>query len=322
MRHMRTTDSAKGRWKAILVHLGLPESALTGRHGPCPICGGKDRFRWDDKDGRGTFFCSSCGPGDGMTLALRFTGRSFRDLAAEIDRLLGNLPVNAAPESPRPAKTDTERLMKNVWQASVPITRGDLADIYLATRGLRQESYTDRLRFAPRLSDGQGVFRPALVAVVSQPGGARAGTLLRIFLKDDGSSKAEDCPCKLLPGSFPIGGAIKVSDWHDGPLGVAEGLETAMSASRLFGLPVWAAVNAVNLAKWQPPEGCNDIIIFADNDRNGVGQRAADRLEERLRGLGKTVEIRLPSVVGWDWNDVLLKGAAAVPAAGPTIDTG
>jgi hypothetical protein len=36
------------------------------RHQACPVCGGSDRFRFDDKEGRGTWFCNQCGAGDGL----------------------------------------------------------------------------------------------------------------------------------------------------------------------------------------------------------------------------------------------------------------
>ena len=36
--------------------------------GTCPMCGGKDRFRFDDKGGRGTWICSQCGAGDEIEL--------------------------------------------------------------------------------------------------------------------------------------------------------------------------------------------------------------------------------------------------------------
>ena len=49
------------RWLAILPALGVPSHFLRNKHGPCPVCGGKDRFRFDDKDGKGTFFCNGCG---------------------------------------------------------------------------------------------------------------------------------------------------------------------------------------------------------------------------------------------------------------------
>ena len=44
-------EIATGRWPNILAHFGVAEKFLTGKHGPCPICGGKDRFRFDNKEG-------------------------------------------------------------------------------------------------------------------------------------------------------------------------------------------------------------------------------------------------------------------------------
>src|SRR5260370_38280875 len=46
------------RWVDILTALGVPTKFLNRRHGPCPMCGGKDRFRFIDTDGKGTFFCN------------------------------------------------------------------------------------------------------------------------------------------------------------------------------------------------------------------------------------------------------------------------
>ena len=59
---------AQGHWTKILISNGIDEKFLKNKHGPCPVCGGKDRFRFDNKDGRGTFFCNHCGPGDGVGL--------------------------------------------------------------------------------------------------------------------------------------------------------------------------------------------------------------------------------------------------------------
>ena len=53
MRHEPLKDRARGRWPGILTALGVPAKALRNRHGPCPVCGGKDRFRFDDKGGAG-----------------------------------------------------------------------------------------------------------------------------------------------------------------------------------------------------------------------------------------------------------------------------
>ncbi len=40
----RTVDAARGHWPDILVRFGIDESYLRNRHGPCPLCGGRDRF--------------------------------------------------------------------------------------------------------------------------------------------------------------------------------------------------------------------------------------------------------------------------------------
>ena len=48
MRNLPTTkERAVGRWKSILPAFGVTPQQLTGKHGPCPLCGGKDRFRFD-----------------------------------------------------------------------------------------------------------------------------------------------------------------------------------------------------------------------------------------------------------------------------------
>lgn len=64
---------ARYQWPAIFERLGI--AIPPGhRHGPCPFCGGKDRFRMDDLDGRGTWFCNNCGAGDGLDLVVKMTG--------------------------------------------------------------------------------------------------------------------------------------------------------------------------------------------------------------------------------------------------------
>jgi putative DNA primase/helicase len=63
--------AAAGHWPDTLTTLGVDDQHLTGRHGPCPGCGGKDRFRFDDRDGRGTWICGGGGnpqAGDGFGL--------------------------------------------------------------------------------------------------------------------------------------------------------------------------------------------------------------------------------------------------------------
>jgi putative DNA primase/helicase len=69
--------NVSGRWPGVLNALGMPSHYLTGKHTPCPICGGKDRFRFLDTGGRGTFICNQCGDGNGFTLVMWWKGVTF-----------------------------------------------------------------------------------------------------------------------------------------------------------------------------------------------------------------------------------------------------
>jgi putative DNA primase/helicase len=82
------------------------------------------------------------------------------------------------------------------------------------------------------------------------------------------------------------------------------GSKTALSASELFGVPCWAAVNAGMLAAWLPPAETQRIIIFGDNDPNYAGQAATFALARRLGSEGRIIEVQIPAEVGADWNDV------------------
>jgi putative DNA primase/helicase len=307
MFHDKTTNVAKGKWRGILLSLGIPETALRDKHGPCPMCGGEDRFRWDNKDGRGTYVCNQCGAGDGMKLAQGFTGKPFAEVARQIDELIGNLKPDAVK---RPEMTDDQRrqALRAVWVETKPMQAGDIADRYLTARGLGEPVYPKALRFGAALKDGDGGVKPCMVAMVSGPDG-QAVTMHRTFLRPDGSAKAEmAAPRKLMPGPLPDGACVRLSDYHGGPLGIAEGIETALSASAIFSLPVWAAINSNMLEKWFPPEGCEEVAVFGDNDPKFGGQAAAYRLAHRLSVKGLHVTVHIPEFAGEDWNDVYARG--------------
>lgn len=301
--HEKTSHAARGKWKGILLQLGVPAASLTGKHAPCPMCGGEDRFRFDNKDQRGTFICNACGAGDGMKLAIGYTGRPFTEIAAQIDAMLGNV----TPDSPsRPAMSDDDRrkALRAVYADTKPMQPGDLAHRYLQTRGIEELVYPKALRFASALRDGDGGIRPAMVAIVTGADDVPV-TLHRTFLKPDGSGKAEmKDPRKVMPGELPDGVAVRLCEYHGGPLGIAEGIETAMSASALYEMPVWAALNAGILAKWIPPAGCEEVAVFGDNDENFHGQAAAYSLAHRLAVKKIHVTVHIPEMPGLDFNDI------------------
>ena len=95
--------AAVGHWPDLLAAVGI-DIPRRGKHGPCPACGGKDRFRLDDKGGRGTWICNQCGNGDGLDLLVRVTGKSTKEAA----ELLAPL-VSGMEQPPHPRRLGDER---------------------------------------------------------------------------------------------------------------------------------------------------------------------------------------------------------------------
>jgi Zinc-binding domain of primase-helicase len=86
--------AANGKWADVLGWLGVNTALLENKHGPCPGCGGNDRFRWDDKGGEGTWLCSQGGggtiSGDGLALLMHVTGKEWKDCLQMVgEQLLG-----------------------------------------------------------------------------------------------------------------------------------------------------------------------------------------------------------------------------------------
>src|SRR4051812_26934236 len=84
-----TVERARHRWREILPQLGIDTRFLANKHGPCPLCGGKDRYRFDDKDGSGSYYCSGCGPGVGVILLRKKHSWDFKTACDEIDKIIG-----------------------------------------------------------------------------------------------------------------------------------------------------------------------------------------------------------------------------------------
>lgn len=316
MHHERTRDAAKGKWRGILLELGVPSKALQNRHGPCPMCGGSDRFRFDNKRGEGTWICNACGAGDGLSLAERFTGGSFSEVAGRVDALIGNIkPDPAGAAAPEVSEDDRRASLRRVYGETRPSQRGDLVDVYLRSRGIALDPLPGDLRFGSRLPDGSGGVHPAMVAVV-RDGDGRPCTLHRTFLRPDGRAKAEIAKPRLLMRGG-VGGeraAVRLGPHAEGaPLGIAEGIETALAASALHGIPVWAALNTSLMAKWRPPEGVSEVVVYADHDANYAGQAAAYTLAHRIACDDRLpyARVELPPEEGEDWNDMLLAVMAA-----------
>ena len=286
---MNAKELTRGRWREILPHF-MPKGVLDGKHHPCPKTGGKDRFRFADTQGTGNYFCAcSNGQRDGFGLIECQTGLVFGPALDKIEGLLGE-----AAERPKMEITRAERLRKEVIKSK--------RSLYLEGRGLE---VPDILRWHKSLAyyiDGVEVGKyPAMLAPVMR--GPKFLTYHVTYLHG-GKKVAHDPARKILPGPSTTGASVPLYS-AGRVLGVAEGIETAIAAKMLTGIPTWAALNAGNMAKWNCPPGVEHVVIFGDNDENYAGQAAAYTLAHRLKCSGLIVEIRFPEIIG-DWNDVLL----------------
>ena len=75
----------------------------------------------------------------------------------------------------------------------------------------------------------------------------------------------------------------------------------------LFGLPCWSAVYAGGLIRVDLRPGVRRVIIAADNDVSGAGQRNALAAHDRWVAEGRAVRLKCPPNAGDDFNDVLIK---------------
>lgn len=302
-------DKAAGKWRGILPAIGIDAKALRNRHGPCPMCGGKDRFRFDDKGGRGTWICNQCGAGDGIELVKKFRGVDFKEAARIIEQHIGAAPVIGSNGQLRQTDAKKREEMNALWKRSRAIDADDPAGRYLAARtGIT--TYPACLRFAPdeRYTEpgARATWRPVMLAKVDPSDAAAAegatAALHRTYLTPDGHKADVSSPRKMM-GAMPPGAAVRLMP-HESVLGIAEGIETAMSASALYGVPCWAALNAGLLQDWNPPAGVTTVWVFGDNDANSTGQAAAYALAHRLNARGISSLVEIPQTPGTDWNDV------------------
>lgn len=294
-------ELARNRWPDLLVYLGIERHYLTGKHAPCPACGGKDRFRFDDKDGRGTYFCSHCGSGDGFALLGLVKGWSFKQAATEVEQIVGK--IRATIPIHQPAQADMKEACRRIWSESTPVVDSDPVSRYLRLRtGLYE--VPPCIRYHPTLlyrhDDGHISRHPAMVAKVTDADG-KGTAIHRTYLTSAGH-KADLPVVKKVLGNLPPGAAIQLFPPAE-CLGIAEGIETALAASRRFGVPVWAAISAGGLERWTPPESTQHVMVFGDNDENHTGQAAAFALAKRLTAVGISTEVHVPTTQGSDWCD-------------------
>ncbi|KRB93721.1 hypothetical protein ASE22_25000 [Sphingomonas sp. Root720] len=194
-------------------------------------------------------------------------------------------------------KRDMSALATRLWKASVPIA-GTLAEDYLLARGL-SEPFPRALRFNPATVLGSGAEKrsmPAMIAAVESDLGVVA--VQRTFLD------AQDVLRKPIPKpkvSLGLLGtaAIRLAPATD-ELGLAEGIEDALSAMEWFGTPTWALGGVERLAFVAVPEKVRRVIVYGDRGR--AAERLLDKARDHLTENGRELVSRIPEDHD-DWND-------------------
>ncbi|ELL6419910.1 toprim domain-containing protein, partial [Salmonella enterica] len=299
-----TVKQACGHWPRILPALGV--KVIKNRHQSCPVCGGSDRFRFDDKEGRGTWFCNQCGAGDGLKLVEKVFGVSASEAAGKVNAVTGNLPP-VAPEVIAAAEAETEADRKAAAALAVRLmekTRPASGNAYLTHKGFPGH---ECVMLTATHKTGGVTFRAGDMVV---PLYDNAGALVNVqLINSDGLKRtlkggAVKGTCHIIGGQKQAGKRL----W------IAEGYATALTVHHLTGETVMVALSPVNLLSLaslarQKHPACQ-IVLAADRDLNGNGQSKAAAAADACEGI-----VALPPVFG-DWNDAFMqKGEEATRKA-------
>jgi putative DNA primase/helicase len=316
---------ANGLWADIFSAHGVDLPGSPNKHGPCPACGGVDRFRFDDKNGDGCYICSQCDAGDGFSLLMKCFHWTFPQALEAVAAYLGaSIDIPQAKPCKRP-ETPTFDIKKqqridttlaNSERTGLPLDR------YFINRGLSDliGKVPSCLRFHPGLpywqetASGQweqSALCPTMLGLVTDLTG-NVITLHRTFLTNDGNKAPVPHPKKLiapaLSGSLR-GSSIKLAT-PTNELCLTEGIETALAVWLDTSLPTWACVSANLLEQVNVPPHIKHVHIMADKDRSKTGEDSSKKLAYRLMKNGHDVRICLPpgdipeDCKSLDWLDV------------------
>jgi len=188
-----------------------------------------------------------------------------------------------------------------LWKTTRAITPDSPAGRYLIARRCKLPPHGSHLRELPTHRHPSGHVSPCMVALLTdfETGDARS---LHFTWLSEGGKKADVKPPRLLLAGHAKAGAV-CRLWPDeyvsGGLGVAEGIETALSLAHGYE-PVWAAIDAGNLAALPVLPGIECLLIACDRDP--AGEKAAQACAQRWADAGVRVSMTWQEVN--DLNDL------------------
>jgi hypothetical protein len=199
------------------------------------------------------------------------------------------------------AAGDTQAYAVWLWHEGQSVS-GTPAERYVRNRSIPVAPDVMRYHPATPLGRGRSVrFLPALLIAVGQP--RRPAAIQRIFLQLNGRPALLERAKRSLG---PLrGDAVQLFEADD-TLGLAEGVETALSAAVLLAIPVWASLGAERFDRIEIPMGIKRLVLLADNDL--AGRRAVARALQSYALVGREIVVLWPERSYNDWNDMLRAG--------------
>ena len=245
---------------------------------------------------------------DGKLLATCFAGCTFDEIIDSLRRLgvaddcpkydrgRSNLAEISA-RSPAVVDHQPDAAALDIWDAGQHAAAPELRE-YLDRRGI-VISPPPSLRYGQYLHLGR-YFMPAMIAAVQRPGDGKVVAVQQTVLTSRGTKAAIANP-KITTGALG-NGAVRFAAAAE-VMGIAEGIETALSAQTMAEIPVWASLGCQRLHRVELPEPVREVHIFGDND--APGRSAAQRAAEVHMQLGRRVVLRFPPEGVKDFNDLL-----------------
>jgi hypothetical protein len=233
-----------------------------------------------------------------------FSGCDSRDVLDELRRrgLLDDRrddePRPERRRAPKPERIEPDSGALALWRGREPMP-GSLGHRYLRARGITIDP-PPSLGFLPAYEHMVGrIYLPALVAAL-QAGDRRIIAVQVTMIDPRGDRKAQVFMPRRTFGRMGDA-AVRLGAAGD-VLGIAEGIETGLSAMQLFGVPVWCALGAGRLHQVFIPDSVRELHVFADND--DAGRAAVERVV--ATHYRRRVIVHHPAPPSKDWNDVLV----------------
>jgi putative DNA primase/helicase len=246
-----------------------------------------------------------------------FAGCPREEVEAKLDEL-GLVDDGVAVRSRKRADDDKlpppDSTIIDRWLFSKRI-EGSIVERYLHGRGIYAVVY-NTLRFAP--FEIHPISRndcPAMVApIFARVWGERLIGVHLTFLLD-GARRLGPTNAVIRDERRTLGtpghSAVWLAAPIDGEIGLAEGVETALSAMLVTHIPCWAALGTKRLDKVDMPRGIKRVHLFGDNDQ--PGRDAMQRAIRRYTGDGLHVKVWWPPEGLGDFNDLLKLQAQPKP---------